>query len=165
MIPWIFLQSCNNFCQWCHIRVTGPFVMVFFFSCYLFSSSLLLFSCYFFFLFLFVLLLFFMFLFFPIFCYFFPVTFFPVTFFPVSFFRFFFPVTFFPTITWKDHRSLHGEGALPLRKRLLCIYPGPLFTKKTPPYRHRNPRYKPKTVWRQSHVYNENPYSDKTASC
>ena len=38
---------------------------------------------------------------------------------------------------------------------------GPLFTKKTPSYRYRDPHYKPKTVWRPSRVYNGNPYTDK----
>ena len=44
------------------------------------------------------------------------------------------------------------------------MVPGPLFTKKTPSYGYRDPHYKPKTVWRPSHVYNGNPYTDKTAS-
>ena len=43
-------------------------------------------------------------------------------------------------------------------------YTGPLFTKKTPSYGYRNPHYKPKTVWRQSQVYNGNSYTDQTAS-
>ena len=48
--------------------------------------------------------------------------------------------------------------------RLRPLQPGPLFTKKTPSYGYRDPHDKPKTVWRPSHVYNGNPYTDNTAS-
>ena len=41
--------------------------------------------------------------------------------------------------------------------------PGPLFTKKTPSHRYRDPHEKPKRVWRPSQVYNGNPYTDKMA--
>ena len=46
----------------------------------------------------------------------------------------------------------------------LVIDTGPLFTKKTPSYGYRDHHSKPMTVWRQSKVYNGNPYADKTAS-
>ena len=38
------------------------------------------------------------------------------------------------------------------------------FTKQVPPYGHRNPHYKPKTVWYPSQVYNGNPFTNKTVS-
>ena len=41
---------------------------------------------------------------------------------------------------------------------------GPLFTKKTPSYRYRDSRYKPKMVWQPSQLYNGDSYTHKTAS-
>ena len=41
---------------------------------------------------------------------------------------------------------------------------GPLFAKKMPSYRYRDPHDKPEKVWRPSQVYNGNLYTDKTAS-
>ena len=43
-------------------------------------------------------------------------------------------------------------------------YAWPLFTKKTPSYKYRNPHFKPKTVWRPPHVYNGNPYTNETVN-
>ena len=39
-----------------------------------------------------------------------------------------------------------------------------LSIKKTVSYWHRNPHYKPKTVWRSSQIYNRNFFINKTVS-
>ena len=41
---------------------------------------------------------------------------------------------------------------------------GPLLTIPAPPLGYRNPHYKPRTIWRLSHVYNGNYHTNKTVS-
>ena len=48
--------------------------------------------------------------------------------------------------------------------KCLVHIPGPVFTKKTPSYQHRDSHYKPETVVRPSEVYIRDPYTRKTAS-